>query len=545
MLKKRKNNRMAAGKDLRKRTFPGGMAIHIPLVIISVLLIGPGLLGGASTGRPAGSAVLLPIGGPGWDEDDVLRAQLDILTKIGQIFDRDDGTGFPAVPTSKSRQKIVKLLEKAARLETDPCHKNYLESLAGNIRTRNLYYTQLPRWNSLEKNRAEIVFSRNRHYLKPIWAASSIFSISPGLMAYADNNLFDTLVYVNDFSATEGMAQYRDIFSAMSDRLPKPKGAKKSVTIASPVPEFKIAHLAYASNRSKVFFSLVYPDIRSGSSMIPSGEADFKIIIFKNLVDAYVERILKPMGGVLLPPERWVDVEADAYLSYVVMRRLSHHLGQVLVAKVEETEQEEQSLGPIKFKRRRPQVIRKERRRKKLKTLPEVLGEYYPLIESVKAQALAAYNTDVLLENGLLAGEQDISYYTVYVLSLLDQVRRGYANFSLNSPGRLPHMSMLGSPRKTSALAAIIQLGYLIKNDSIQFNINSGTMEIDRFKFKAALEDLVTAVMRVVELGNKSIAKSFVSGKSMYPPQLSTIGARLQSIPVKLRMDMYFVEGGE
>lgn len=461
---------------------------------------------------------------------------VDCYFKVADIIEKkrqeDPYRAFKAT----TRERVMRWLLKAAELETDPCHQKYLTVLSGNVRNENWFHCAQPQWSELNENRYEIIFPRDNRIFPKLWAVSGIVSLPSSIYSMADNHFFNTLVYANRPGETTKYSEYTDIFSKMNTHLPKKLSPSTAFTPYS--PSIKIADLIYTQHPGTS--SVVY----SPRMFKVSGEAaverqDFKIVIFKNVADAYFEAVLRPIAGRILGFYWLYEPDTDAYLSNLVMRRISHHLGPVFLIRLKYEDQfynyGKSSSGKGSFQQERQkkrvyQTLKPQKREKELKTIPRVMKQYFPAVEAVKSQAIALHNTTVLIENGLIPEDRDVAIYATHVLSLLDVLRRVDFGKSrqLGSSG-LPNF--LKKKNGKEIVAALIVFNHFITKEAITYNITSKRIGIDRFKFRKAAEELTEEVLRLYDTASDRLAESFLLKKSRIPVQLDAIIDRIKDIP--------------
>jgi len=87
-------------------------------------------------------------------------------------------------------------------------------------------------------------------------------------------------------------------------------------------------------------------------------------------------------------------------------------------------------------------------------------------------------------------------------------------------------------------LSALIQFNYLLQKEGIIFNINSKKVDIDRLKFKDAVEKLTGEVLKLLGNATYSTAKRFIDQKVVFPPQLKEILISIEEIPLDVEFHL-------
>ncbi len=461
--------------------------------------------------------------------DESLQKQLDYFEKVAAIVNKKNQRRLFSPFTNQSKNEIASWLLKASEIEKDDCFKNYLKALSENILEKNRFSADLPRWIDLEENQAEIIFIDDDRYLWDRMLFNTFFPSTSKGLNLGESSILNTVIYLNLPEDTQKFEDYTNIFAVMRNNLPP--GSKQEIPYSPLSPSFKISHLIFSSQPSA--FTLVYPDITNEPALEKSDEGkSFQIIVFKNLVNGYFEEILKPISGRILTEERLWDVDDDSYLSNIIMSRISHHLGPVFMIRDEE-EEEEKYLDEEKLIKRRPKKKKKKEEVKELKTIPKILKDLFPIIEAVKSQMIALHNTSVLIENGLISEDKDINIYTTYLVSLIDQLRKSPEAVDIRKPGRIFFWdTLLRDEKSENFLSALIQFNFLLQQEGIIFNINSRKIDIDRLKFKDAVEKLTGDVLRILANATYSTTKRFIDQNVVFPPQLKEILIRIEAIPL-------------
>jgi hypothetical protein len=453
----------------------------IVLAVFLLVLAAMGQVKIASLGTTAGAA---------GDLDEISRKQVDYFLEIAENVEIINRMDFFRPYNEAAKRQISHLLENAAALEPDECGKQYLLSLSYRI-TQDTFYSLTPDWFSLEKNKAEIIFLPGEtHGFQELWLKSFFFfslrdwrlfhfqdgaktaETSDTLTAAATPRIFDTFVYINDTAETQRFQEYRQWFDRMLDNVPQ-KTKEKIVPFKPEGPSIKIAYLVYGSQPDRI--SIVYPDRE-----VFNQDNRFKIIVFKNSVDAYVECFLKPIAGKILEedPQRPVVVDSESYLSNLVMHKMAHQMGPVFTLQAQGGVLDKTKAG----KNEMPSGVKKDTgpgntmNKVQLKLVSETLGDLFIVSEELKAGVLAIHNTSVLIEQGLIPKALEINIYATYLVSLVDRIRKG----------------SMGPLFRTY----LVQFNYLLKNEAIRFNVTTQKISIDLLALPKVLDDLAGLVVQ-------------------------------------------------
>lgn len=503
-----------------------------PLIIVTlVLLMAASMKGNIEITPPAEAAAAIE------RLDEISREQLDYFLEIASIVDTINRSNFFKPYPRKSKEKISGLLIKAAEIEADECHKKYLLALAYEVLQDN-FYPSVPEWFQLEENKTGIVFLPDEvHMQRELWLKLFIYFFLTGgavpappgaAVSTGPHKIFDTFIFVNDTEETQRFQEYMQRFDKLNSHVPE-QTREKVVTYTSEIPPIKVTHLVYSSLPGRV--SIVYPD-----PGVFYHQGRYKIVIFKNLIDAYVECILKPLSEKILSdhPLQSIGPDSDSYLSNLVMYKLAHHMGPVFLLQPAHKEMGEMDRnitdrmkgmkggerGSERFEPReiwsQKQMIGREEKKDEmeLKLISETLGDSFWIIEELKANVIAIYNTSVLIEEGLIPREDEMKIYATYLVSLVDKLRKDPAN-----------------PLKA---AYAYQLNFLLGNGAIGFNINTKKLSIDFALFPGVMTTLAGVVMR-----NYQSPFQLIKGGGL-TPELQALLNNLKEIPTDVNIDINY-----
>jgi hypothetical protein len=477
--------------------------------------------------------------------DEISKKQLDYFLEIAGIVETINRRNFFKPFHKESKEKISQLLIKAAEIEPDECHKKYLLALSYEV-LNDRFHTMVPEWFHLEENKTEIVFLPDKtHMQQELWLKLFLYSfaidgehfnfqdLDPfGAGSVTDtaaaspvpHKIFDTFIYLNDIEETQRVEEYIQLFDKLNSHVPY-KAREKVVPYTVDIPPIKVSHLVYSSLPGQVSF--VYPDVEAFYQ-----QGRYKIVIFKNLIDAYVECVLKPLSEQILSDYhlKSVDIDSAFYLSNLVMHKLSHHMGPMFLLQSSQKQMDEMDRDKTKrlkgmtseererFASREIwfQTQKKDQAGKKeemdLKLISETLGDSFWVIEELKASIIAMHNTSVLIEERLIARENEMNIYATYLVSLVDKLRK--------------------DPTNPLRAAYALQLNYLLRNGAVNFNINTKKLSIDLSLFPGVMEKLLGIVIRYYQSPSQIIRGSGLT------PELQSLLDNLKEIPTDINIDI-------
>ncbi|HLP48069.1 MAG TPA: hypothetical protein VK469_19150 [Candidatus Kapabacteria bacterium] len=473
--------------------------------------------------------------------DENLEKQLTYYLKIAAVVDEKNREKPFTLFGNQAKGKIARWLEAASELERQDCYKKYLYELARNIRERGDFFVESPSWLSLEQDRLEIVFPQADRYSAAMQVLQTFFNISAGSYSWGKGNFFDAAVFFNNPDVTLKYKEYTDVFPLMQDHLyalPALANSRQEIYYSPLIPSFKIAQLIFASQPEIRGGAFVYPDIdvfgqdAADEKYKNEEENKFKIIVFRNIAETYFEGVLKPISAGILTAEQVRGLDPEIYLSNLIMRRIAHHLGPVFViaSKGEDRVDRVDKGGKMGQKKEQKSTTAQE-----LKTVSELLGNLFPVLEAVKSQAVAIYNTPVLINSGLLPDDKAANVYLTYLVTLIDQLRNTPNEMNApQQPGKKNWEELLGDAGKENYLAALIQFNYLLAEECIILNIGSRTLDINREKFSTAVGALTGEVIRMMTYPNYDTTRWFIEKNSVLSPQLREILKSVEDIPFQV-----------
>ena len=509
------------------------------IVITLVLLLAISVMGSIEIIPPDETAETIE------QVDEISKKQLDYFLKIAGIVETINRKNFFKPYQTKSKERISRLLTKAAQIEPDECHKKYLLALSYEV-LNDRFHTLAPAWFQLEENKMEIVFLPDKtHMRRELWLKLFLgsfpidwehfnsqdldpFGAAPAAGAAGPSpvprKIFDTFIYVNDIEATRRVGEYIRLFDKLDAHVPY-KAREKVVPYTADIPPIKVSHLVYSSLPGQVSF--VYPGVEAFYQ-----QGRYKIVIFKNLIDAYAACVLKPLSEQILSDHhlKTVDIDGASYLSNLVMQKLAYHMGPMFLLQSSQKQMDERDRDKTKGmkgmtveerERFAPREIWSQKQRKdqagkkeemELKLISGHLGDSFWIIEEIKAGVLAVDNTSVLIEENLIPREDEMNIYATYLVSLVDKLRK--------DPG---------DPLKA---AYGFQLNYLLRNGAVSFNINTKKLSIDLSLFPGAMEKLAEVVIKNYQSPSQLIRGGGLS------QELRAILKNLEEIPTDVNIDI-------
>lgn len=351
--------------------------------------------------------------------------------------------------------EAARLLMEAAALASEETRRKYLTALAEDIKK-----------NELSASTAE-------------WLRQSGQSVDMVLHKDREKDKWTSLVYIVDPDSTGQVKTY----IAEADRMMEKAEVKKylSVDMSSIIAPILVSHLVYASRLDR--FILASPEEP------PAGQQPgFKLIVFKNLMEAYFTHIVKPLGHRILAEEWGAAVDFDAYFLHAVLHRLCHYIGPVILDKEMET----------------------------VSTVREAIPDQFPVVEEVKARTMAVHFTGLLAEDKLVSKEQETRAFVIYFIYLLEKLRY--------------------QPEADFNVPYLVQFNYLLQKGAVSFDIGRRKFSLHLGNMKTAVSELMSSALEAQKSGSTSRAEKLLRDNSSVSALLKTAVKLLEGLPLHIKL---------
>ena len=396
-------------------------------------------------------------------------AQADELTGPYTVVKRQ-GNGLVAIPYSvEYRQWLepaAKLLEQAAAITSNPSLKRFLTLRAQSFRTDDYFESELA-WMDLKDTPIEIAIGPYEVY-------------TDGL--YGRKTAFEAFVTLRDPEESKALDVYKGYLRDMEANLPveeRYKNFKRG--FESPLV---VAEQVHGGGDN-------VPGVQTIAFNLPNDERvreakGAKKVILENVLGAKYERILKPMGSLVLVPGQAGNVTRR----YMFMETLFHELAH--------------SLGP-------GSIVVGGRET----TVDKELKELGSGFEEAKADVMGAYNIMYMMDRGVLPKAERDQIRATYVAGLFRAMRFGV--------------------KEAHGRGAAMQYRYLREKGAIAWDEGAQRFRIDDGKIDAAIRDLVADIVRLQGNGDYEGVKAFLARYAVLDPEAEKVIATMAGIPVDIR----------
>jgi len=380
------------------------------------------------------------------------------------------GDRLIAVPYSQEYKQwlepAAKLLEQAAARTSNPSLKRFLSLRAQAFRTDDYYESELA-WMDLKDTPIEVAIGPYEVYTDNL---------------YGRKTAFEAFVTLKDPKESQALDVYKSHLRGMEENLPVEaryknfqRGFESPIAVADQV----------RGGGDNV------PGVQTIAFNLPNDERvreakGAKKVILRNVLGAKYERILKPMGGLVLVPEQAGNVTQR----YMFMETLFHELSH--------------SLGP-------GSIIVNGQRTTVDKALKEIAGG----IEEAKADVMGAYNVMHMMDRGVIPAAERPQIRATYVAGLFRAMRFGTG--------------------EAHGKGAAMQYRYLRDKGAILWDAGANRFRIDEARIDGAIRDLVGDLVRLQGNGDYAGTKAFLDKWGVLDAEAKQVIGTMTHIPVDIR----------
>ncbi|WFL76684.1 hypothetical protein P7228_11835 [Altererythrobacter arenosus] len=395
------------------------------------------------------------------DEADALTSDYTVV--------RRDGDRLVAVPYSEAYKEwlvpAAMLLEQASQITSNPSLKKFLSLRAKSFLSDDYFESELA-WMDLEGTPIEVAIGPYEVYTDRL---------------YGKKTAFESFVTLKDPEASAALDKYKGYLRDMEANLPIPEEHKNFQRgFASPIA--------------------VADQIQGGGDNVPGSQTiafnlpndervreakGAKKVILSNVLGAKYDRILDPIGDVVLS----ADQAPLVVKKYMQMETLFHELAH--------------SLGPG--------TITVDGRQT---TVNDELKDMYSRLEESKADVMGVWNILFMMEKGELPAAEKNQLFATYFAGIFRAVRFGTESAHGNG--------------------AALQYGYLKELGAFRWDAAGGHYVIDPVKMEAGLKSLLTKQLMLQATGDYDGVKAFFAQYGHLDEHAEAAIAGMDAIPVDI-----------
>jgi hypothetical protein len=385
------------------------------------------------------------------------------LTGLYTVVVRD-GKNLKAIPYHEyykaELSEMSKLLKEASDLAENESLKKYLAARATAVTTDD-YYESDVLWMKLKDNVVDVVIGPIENY------EDAMFNYKAA---------FECAVMLKDPDGTKELQAFQSHLDALEKNLPQKKEYIRSSAGKANVLE--VVNIVY-------FGGDVQKGIKTIAASLPNDprvhdEYGGKKQMYKNLMEAKFQKVLKPMGEKLVAEPFRKYIDQKAFTSFVTMHEVSHTLGRGYV------------YGQDKLE------VRK------------ALKDLHSAIEEGKADVLGIYNMDYFKRQGMYDEEMIKKLYVTYLVGLFRSIRFG--------------------AEEAHGKANIAQLMFLKEQGAVGRDEN-GYWIVNFDRFQTGVAALGKVLLELEAEGNYEGAKNFLDKYGKVTNDIKTDLAKFSDIP--------------
>ena len=398
-----------------------------------------------------------------------------LFTSNFTIIRRNDHM-LKAVPYSEiyhdKLMKAADLLRQAAMLIDNPSLKKYLLSRADAFLTNDYFISDMD-WMDLTNHSIEIVIGPYEVY------EDALFNYKASFEA------FITLVDPVESTKLRVVGQYLD---QMENNFPIP--ARYRNTRRGSSSPIMVVQQVFTAGDTKA-------GIQTTAFNLPNDERvreakGSKKVMLKNVAQAKFQKCWIPIVYEVIAPEDLPFITFEAYFNHVLMHEMSHGLG--------------------------PGFIVKDGRETSVNM---ELKETYSTIEEAKADILGVYNTQFLIERGVLPDSLEWQTYSTFLGGIFRSVRFGITS--------------------AHGGANAISFNYFQERGGFEYVKENGQFRINREKIKPAVTELARELLLIEATGDYNAAVQLIEKYRNLSLEMQNALKRLENVPVDIR-PLYTIE---
>lgn len=357
-------------------------------------------------------------------------------------------------------KKLAGFLEEASKYADNPTLKNYLVLRAKAILTDEYYESDMA-WMDLINNDIDVVIG-------------PIESYSDKLFGY--KTAYESIVMVKDKKASDELDMFEKNIDNFESRLPYDK--KYIRKTAGKDTKLQVVNIVYFGGNGQQGSKTIAASLPNDPKVHQAKGA--KKSMFKNMMEAKFEHIVKPIGNIMMSPELRKYIDKDAFTSFVTLHEVSHTLGRGYV------------YG------------------KKDVTVASMLKERYSALEECKADIVGLWNISVMHDLGLINDEYLKKAKVTYVAGLYRSIRFGID--------------------RAHGKGNLIQLNYLMDKGAIMNN-EDGTLSINDDTFFKIVGELAGKILTIQAEGDYEAAGNLFKDYANTTERINANIEKLKDIP--------------
>lgn len=382
---------------------------------------------------------------------------------------RSDGKGgYTAIPYHVVYKRylapIVQLLNECAELTDNASFAKFLRLKAQALTTDNYFEADVA-WIDMKDNALDMVFGAYETYSDNIKGVKAKFEAS---------------IEIVDQEESKKLEVYIKYLPELEKNLPIPevyKSAVKGVTAKFIVVQDVIRKGEAAAGYQAVATNL------PNDPVVHEKKGTTKTF-WKNMMKARFNAIIKPVSEQLIDETQLPLLSSEGFFQFVIMHEICHAIGPRTV-----------KAGP-----------------KKGMAANAAIGPNYNPLEECKADVTGLLSLAYLIDQGVVDGSKEKSFYVSYLGSLFRSIRFGLT--------------------EAHAVAAAIALSYLYKNGGFKYDTSAQRWSVDFDKFRLGIKNLDKELLILEGNGDNVKVQMFLDTWAKIIPEVQSSLAKVKSMPV-------------
>jgi hypothetical protein len=370
-------------------------------------------------------------------------------------------------------EKASDLLKQAAILSDDKEFANFLNLRSEALLTDDYYKSDLA-WMSLENNKIDFIIG-------PISGEEDLFLNNT-------KTAYEAFLLIKDIEWSNKLKGYSQMAPAIKNEISLDDLYKNQIMFTkTDIGVYDAIYYGGWANAGAKSISINHP--KDGRILMDKGS---KKLQFKNAMQAKFDKILKPISNILISENERPNVKFDAFF----INNLTYEIADAIVVK-----------NTVNNKG----------------TVKDALKDYYPTINSLKADILNLYLLTKLHEKGVIKEVELLDNYVIFMANILRSVRFG-ATYSQGSSN-------------------IICFNQLQEMQAFSRDEKTGTYSVNFEKMKSSIESFSVTVLKILAEGDTDAAKELIKDKGDMKPQLQQDIKRISTAGIPIDID--FKQGNE
>ena len=391
-------------------------------------------------------------------------------TSLYTVIRRGDDGKLKSIPYhvayKEKTEQAAKLIKKAAELAEDPGFKHYLELRAEALLTDEYFASDMA-WMDMKNNNIDFVVGPIENYEDA---------------RYNYKAAHEAFVLIKDQEWTKKLAHYASLLPKLQQLLPVDAKYK--------------AEVPGSSSDLGVYDAVYYQgDCNSGSKTLAINlpndprvqlEKGSRKLQLKNSLHYKFEKILAPIGKMLIAPDQQKNIKFDAFFENVMFHEVSHGLG-------------------IKNTINKKGDVR------------GALKEKYSTIEEAKADILGVYQVLQLTKMGEITNKDLMDNYVTFMAGIFRSVRFGAAS--------------------AHGKANMLTFNYFKEKGAFTRDEATGTYSVNYEKMTEAISSLGGMILTLQGNGDYAGTAAIIEKMSVIDPSLAADLKRINeaNIPTDIR----------